>query len=105
MTLQEKRTSMQGEVEAWRSSGMTQAGFARQHNITLSKFRYRVYKIRTTSNMHQPSASASGFIRLADHDLPFGRSGHEIRLRYPNGVWLALPVDTPAAVVKTLIDF
>ena len=59
MTLQEKRTSMFKLVESWKQSGLTQIEFARDHNLTLSKFRYRVHKSRVVDADY----ASSGFIR------------------------------------------
>jgi len=92
-------------VESWQQSSMTQNEFARQNHITLSKFRYWVHKSRTLSPESVSAIPSSGFIRLTGSGpLPEGNN-QEIRLRYPNGVWLSLPAGTPVSTLKNLIDF
>ncbi len=84
---------MQALVTRWEESGLSQAKFAAQNNITLVKLRYWIQKLK-------PSAEAdSAFIQLNG----FGIQG--INLRYPNGVELTLPVQTPVSVLRSLIHF
>ena len=101
MTLQEKRTSMFKLVESWKQSGLTQIEFARDHNLTLSKFRYWVHKSRILGT----GDASSGFVRLSGNGFSLSGTNGEIRLHYPNGVWLSLPGHTPVSVLKTLVDF
>ena len=101
MTFQEKRALMFALVEAWRESGMTQNEFASQHNITLSKFQYWVGKYKSIATGDGPA----GFVQICSNDTPFSGSGNEIRLHYPNGMWLSLPCDTPVSVLKALVAF
>ncbi|MFW6246471.1 MAG: IS66 family insertion sequence element accessory protein TnpA [Tangfeifania sp.] len=101
MTLQEKRTSMLALVESWQKSCITQAEFARQHNVTLSKFRYWVHK----SKGQNSNSLTRDFIRLSGNGFSLSGANNEIRLHYPNGVWLSLPGNTPVPVLKTLVDF
>lgn len=101
MTLQEKRTSMFELVETWKQSGLTQIEFARDHNLTLSKFRYWVHKSRALG----ADDASSGFVRLSGNGFSLNGTTGEIRLHYPNGVWLSLPGNTPVPVLKTLVDF
>jgi hypothetical protein len=79
-------------VDQWKSSGMSQADFAGQNNLTLVKFRYWIKK-------HREGQDGSGFIQIA---RPMG---HEINLRYPNGVELVLPGSTSLSALKSLINF
>jgi chaperone required for assembly of F1-ATPase len=92
MTFQEKRSMMLTVVEQWQQSGMTQAEFAQEHNLTLVKLRYWIHKHRQIEN-------GSAFIQLNG----FSHAG--ISIRYPNGVELSLPTQTPAVVLKSLINF
>ncbi len=101
MTLQEKRTSMFELVETWKQSGLTQIEFARDHNLTLSKFRYWVHKSRALG----PDYASSGFVRFSGNGFSLNGTTGEIRLHYPNGVWLSLPGNTPVPVLRTLVDF
>jgi hypothetical protein len=101
MTLQEKRTSMLALVESWKQSGMAQNEFAREQNITLTKFQYWVHKSKTLTD----ESSRSGFICLNEKGFSKKGSNDEIRLHYPNGTWLSLPSGIPVSVLKSLIDF
>lgn len=101
MTIQEKRAIMLELVETWKQSGLTQIQFAREHNLSLSTFRYWVYKSRRLD----VTDASSGFVRLSGNDFSLGSTPGEIRLHYPNGVWLSLPGNTPVSVLKTLVDF
>lgn len=80
-------------VRQWRDSGLSQARFAAKNNLTLVKFRYWVKKLK------EPSDNEAGFIQLNDF-LP-----QTISLRYPNGVELLLPSQTPVHILKDLIRF
>ncbi len=102
MTLQEKRTSMFALVESWRESDKTQIEFARENGLTISRFRYWVYKRRNISDGNLPS---SGFIRIPGNGFSVSGANNEIRLHYPNGVWVSLPSGTPVSALKTLIDY
>ena len=93
MTQTEKRALMQTLVSQWKDSGLSQAKFAEQHNLTLVKFRYWIQKL--TPNAVDDSA----FIQIN------GFATQGISLRYPNGVELILPVQTPVAVLRSLIQF
>lgn len=84
---------MQALVSQWKESGLSQAKFAAQHNITLVKLRYWIRKLKPATD------DDSAFIQLNG----FGIQG--INLRYPNGVELTLPVQTPVGVLRSLIQF
>jgi len=84
---------MQTLVSQWKESGLSQAKFAAQHNLTLVKLRYWIHKLKTGAD------DDSAFIQLNG----FGIQG--ISLRYPNGVELTLPVQTPVSVLRSLIQF
>jgi len=89
-------------VESWRESDKTQIEFARENGLTVSRFRYWVYKSRELNDSNLPS---SGFIRIPGSNLPLNEPGSVIRLHYPNGVSLTLPAGTSLSVVKNLIDY
>jgi hypothetical protein len=80
-------------VQQWKNSGLSQAKYAAQHSLTLVKFRYWIKKLK------EPMDSESGFVQLN------GFSQQNISLRYPNGVELLLPAQTPVSVLKDLIRF
>lgn len=91
MTLQEKKAMMHNIVEQWQDSGLSQAAFAKTNNIPLSTLSYRLKKFRKNQNQD--------FIQLNG----FSTSG--ISIRYPNGVELNLPAQTPAGFLKSLIYY
>ncbi len=93
MTQSEKSASMQALVSQWKECGLSQAKFAAQYNITLVKLRYWIHKLKPATD------GDSAFIQLNG----FGIQG--IIFRYPNGVELTLPVQTPLGVLRTLIQF
>jgi len=93
MTQTEKRASMQTLVNLWKESGLSQAKFAAQHNLALVKFRYLIQKLKPDND------DDSAFIQING----FGSQG--IGLRYPNGVELLLPVQTPVGVLRSLIQY
>jgi len=80
-------------VRQWKVSGLSQAKFAAQKNLTLVKFRYWIKKLK------EPTDNEPGFVQLN------GFSPQSISLRYPNGVELLLPTQTPVNVLKDLIRF
>ena len=84
---------MQTLVSQWKDSGLSQARFAEQHNLTLVKFRYWIQKLTPAVD------DDSAFIQIN------GFATQGISLRYPNGVELILPVQTPVAVLRSLIQF
>jgi hypothetical protein len=92
MTLQEKKARMDALVADWRESGMSQKDYARTHGIKISTIRYWIAK-SGKSGLPQPD-----FIQVG---VP---SGQNIRIRYPHGVELILPVQTPAALLRMLIS-
>lgn len=80
-------------VHQWKDSGLSQSKYAAQHNLTLVKFRYWIKKFKA------PHVEEPGFIQLN------GFTAQGISLRYPNGVELLLPTQTPVNVLKDLIRF
>ena len=78
-------------VEQWHASRQSQKDFATENSLNPHNFKYWIYKFR------QDDQSPEGFIRL--DNIP----AQEIRLRYPSGVELAVPTNTPVAVLIDLI--
>jgi hypothetical protein len=91
MTLQEKKAMMHSIVEQWQDSGLSQAAFAKTNNISVSTLSYRVKKFRQNQNQD--------FIQLN------GFSTNVISIRYPNGVEVSLPGQTPVGYLKSLINY
>jgi len=89
MKLSEKRQQMLAIVEQWQQSGQTQLEFAKEKQISLSKLRYWIRYARE----NQPG----NFIQLSS---PLAST---LIIRYPNGVELQLPPQTPASILRGLI--
>jgi len=92
MTIQERKNKMAAIVKNWFESGLTQVEFAKIHNIKLGTLRYWIAKNRRASS-HQAS-----FIQIN----PPVTSG--IHIRYPHGVEVVLPYQTPLGVIRSLIQ-
>ena len=88
-----QREKMQLYVSQWQESGISQAEFARKHELDLHGFRYWVSKFR------KGKEEVSGFIALSGFASP------QIILHYPNGVELLLPPQTPVSTLNSLIHF
>lgn len=93
MNNQEKRSLMLSMVEQWEQSGMSQTAFAHSQRVTLVKLRYWIKK-------HRQTQQAGGFIELSRLS-----SSDAISIRYPNGVELSLPAQTPVSVVRSFINY
>ena len=78
-------------VAKWQVSGHSQLAFANDHKISVHTLKYWIYKYR------KQNESSDGFIRLEQITTP------EICLRYPNGVELLIPVQTPIEVLRELV--
>ena len=89
----DRKEQMRELVDLWQASGQSQKEFATENNLNLHTFKYWIYKFR------QDDQSPEGFIRL--DNIP----AQEISLRYPSGVELAVPTNTPVAVLIDLIRF
>lgn len=92
MSTKEKSKDMQALAEAWRASGKSQICYAREHNISIHKLKYWLYKKRTTK---KPSG---GFIQIGEIASEQG-----YLIRYPNGVEIKLPLYTSPAFIGRLI--
>lgn len=85
------REEMLGLVNKWQRSGQTQIKFAKKHDISLHTLKYWIYKYR------KQNKNPDGFIRLEQIATP------EICLRYPNGIELMVPAQTPINFLRELI--
>ena len=90
MTLQEKKIKMAAIISDWQSSGLSQVEYAGIHGFKLNTFRYWVSKQRQSG---EPPA----FIQIGEAVT------QSIHIRYPHGVELILPVQTPTGTLRTLI--
>jgi hypothetical protein len=93
MSRKEKQNQMLAIIEQWQQSGMSQTLYSQTHGIKLCTLKYWINKSRQLKTGHQD------FIQLSN---PVG-SG--LCLRYPNGVELLLPLQTPVSMLKGLIGF
>lgn len=93
MEKSDRQEQMLGLVKHWEASGQSQKDFAREHNLNLHTFKYWIYKFRHLEN------TPEGFMRLD------GIPASEICLRYPNGVELLVPAQTPASTLRVLVKF
>ena len=91
MTSSEKVETIHTLVLQWKDSGLSQAKFAAQHNLTLVKFRYWIKKLKEPSDIEPAFVQIKGF------------SAQSINLRYPNGIELVLPIQTPVHILNALI--
>lgn len=93
MTKQEKSAMMLSLANQWRVSGVAQEDFARENDITVHALRYWLYKRKELKQEN------GGFLQLSGLAI-----GNEYLLRYPNGIELKLPGQTPVAIIKSLIE-
>lgn len=89
MKLAEKREQMLEVVERWHQSGLTQEAFAKENQMAVAKLRYWIRQKR-----EEPSGS---FVELSTPIV------NELIIRYPNGVELQVPPQTPVAQLRHLI--
>lgn len=92
MTKQEKSAMMISLANRWRVSGFAQEDFARENNITVHALRYWLYKRKELKQEN------GAFLQLSGLAM-----GNEYLLRYPNGIELKLPVQTPVSIIKSLV--
>lgn len=84
--LDELNTYWMQQVSAWKTSGMPQTTFCKEHNLIYHRFIYWKLKFEGLS---QPSPSAkkhSGFAKVVSHPVIPQASG--LTLNFPNGVTL-----------------
>ncbi len=92
MAKNELREEMFRVIEAWQASGLSQKEFLAQINVKQSKFqywlkRYREQEIYPDSFVEIPAAFTQPII-----------------IRYPDGVQVSLPLQTPLRFIKELIN-
>lgn len=89
MKLAEKREQMLEVVERWQQSGQSQKMFAEENQIALAKLRYWIHQKR--------EKQTGSFVELSAPIVS------ELIIRYPNGVELQIPPQTPMAQLRHLI--
>ena len=87
-----KRSMMISLFDSWKASGMNQADFERTHQVNLSKFWYRITRLR------KGTGGGPAFIYLK------GCSHQDPSIRYPSGVELVLSAHAPIDVLRSLIN-
>jgi len=92
MTKQEKNQKMTAIVTNWLESGLMQIEFARTHDLKIATLRYWIAKRRKSQIQHPD------FIQIAE---PFAQG---ILIRYPHGVEMILPVQTPVSMIRSLLQ-
>jgi hypothetical protein len=90
-----KNIHAQAIASQWFDSGMTQAEYARQNNLSIHSLKYWLYK----KEKEKRCKEAGFFVELKN--IPGGNS---IILKYPNGVELHFPAGTPVQTVKAFIN-
>jgi len=93
MTIEERREKMLQLVSDWQQSGQSQKAFAEAHGIKLFTFRYWIQKQR------EQSQHTDAFLQLGAT-----LSAAAITIRYPNGIELQLPANTPLGTIKGLLS-
>ena len=83
---------MSAIVSDWQTSGLSQVEYANTHNFKLATLRYWISKHRRSGDR------TSDFIQIG------GNFTQSIHIRYPHGVELILPVQTPAGLLRSLIQ-
>jgi hypothetical protein len=97
MTLQEKKSRMAAIVSDWQASGMSQVEYARVHNFRISNLRYWVSRQRSKAE------DGKGFMQLTPDSWVKPQESQNIRIRYPHGVELLLPANSPMNLIRELI--
>jgi hypothetical protein len=91
MSRTENKEYMLNLVQQFHESGISQAEFSKSKGIHLLKFRYWLQKSKEYQVKESP------FVELT------GQISQNISLRYPNGVMINLPSQTPVELIKSLI--
>lgn len=91
MSRTENKEYMLKLVQQFHEGGISQAEFAKSKGIHLLKFKYWLQKSKEYQVKESP------FVELT------GQISHNISLKYPNGVEISLPSQTPVQVIRSLI--
>ena len=83
---------MQEMITRYSESGLSQKAFAADQGIKKSKLRYWIRKQGGSAD------EFSGFVQIG------GSSAPSIGVRFPNGVELTLPEQTPVSILRTLVQ-
>ncbi len=93
MDRKELREEMFKAIEAWQSSGLSQKDYSAQIGIKQSKFQYWLKQYREQQDFQD------SFVEIpAAYSQP-------IIIRYPDGVEISLPLQTPLRFIKELISY
>jgi hypothetical protein len=85
-------------VREWEESGKTQKEFVEEHGIKVHTFQYWITKKKRIGQRDSGNGVKSqGFIELKPSENSC------ILVRYPNGIELHLPGNTPVSMIKSLL--
>jgi hypothetical protein len=88
-----KNIHAQAIASQWFDSGMTQAEYARQNNLSIHSLKYWLYK----KEKEKTCKEAGAFVELKN--IPGGNS---IIMKYLNGVELQFPAGTPVQILSKI---
>lgn len=84
-------------IKKWKGSGINQADFCDQHDISLHTFYYWLRKYKQTNK-----SSENGFIPV-EIGSPGNDTREEIQIHYPNGVMVTLDRAVSISRIRALI--
>jgi hypothetical protein len=89
------RETMFQLIEEWESSNLTKKAFSRERQIPISVFHYWCRRFRELDN-------PGGFVPIEVQGM--NDHGSMIEIKYPNGVSLRLPSQTPFPIVRQYLS-
>lgn len=99
---QSKREFWQQHINAWRSSGLLQSAYSRQHHINATTFNNWLRRERkeTTINSALPLTPVPVAIQSSKNTSP----ASSINLQHHRGWQLSLPSDVPVTWLASLLN-
>ena len=101
---QRKKEEMYPLVKKWQTSGQSKLKFSEEHGLKVHTFHYWVKKYEKVQFLKVETAEAEKFISLSVKipDRPSSPPS-ELRLCYPNGVSLQVPIEVSMTYLTDLI--
>ena len=101
---QRKKEEMYPLVKKWQTSGQSKLKFSEEHGLKVHTFHYWVKKYEKVQFLKVETAEAEKFIPLSVKipDRPSSPPS-ELRLCYPNGVSLQVPIEVSMTYLTDLI--
>jgi hypothetical protein len=93
----------QQHIAQWQASGLSQAGYCRQHELTAHQFSYWKCKFLTMSETVGPKP-ANGFARVQMVAKPPARFDQELSLFFRGGIQVTGITQNNMALLKQLIE-